>query len=195
MPPGRISAYIYGNILVLAALIPVTKSQETVGIAIVVGAALSTFLAHVFAESVGQTLRLDRTLTRAERHGELRDSLPVLTSAVLSPVPSCGTALIGWLEPRTAQLIAEIGDDRPDRVDQLRDQPSPPREGHDRHPLGGVRPRRGRDDHRGHQGISDTLTGGSSSSTRDSGAAARSASADRSSGCACDCTSASTRAR
>ena len=37
---SRISAYIYGNILVLAALIPVTKSQETLGIAIVVGAVM-----------------------------------------------------------------------------------------------------------------------------------------------------------
>lgn len=103
----RISAYIYGNILVLAALIPVTKAQETLGIAIVVGAALSTFLAHIFAESVGQTLRLDRTLTRAERSSELRDSLPILTSAVVPSVILC-TALIGWLEPRTAQLIAEF---------------------------------------------------------------------------------------
>src|SRR6478609_4133725 len=82
----RISAYIYGNILVLAALIPVTKAQETLGIAIVVGAALSTFLAHVFAESVGQTLRLGRSLSGTERVRELRDSVPVLTSAVVPAV-------------------------------------------------------------------------------------------------------------
>ncbi|CAG7608232.1 hypothetical protein ACVH9Z_19245 [Rhodococcus opacus] len=104
---SRISAYIYGNILVLAALIPVTKSQETLGIAIVVGAALSTFLAHVFAESVGQTLRLGRSLSSTERLRELRDSVPVLTSAVV-PAVILGTALLGWLEPRTAQLTAEI---------------------------------------------------------------------------------------
>ncbi|WP_072687234.1 hypothetical protein [Rhodococcus marinonascens] len=104
---SRISAYIYGNILVLAALIPVTQSQETLGIAVVFGAALSTFLAHVFAESVGQTLRLGRSLTSTERRRELRDSVPVLTSAVMPSVILC-TAVLGWFEPATAQLIAEI---------------------------------------------------------------------------------------
>ncbi|MFZ2174137.1 MAG: hypothetical protein WAW17_08905 [Rhodococcus sp. (in: high G+C Gram-positive bacteria)] len=104
---SRISAYIYGNILVLAALIPVTHSHETLGIAVIVGAALSVFLAHVFAESVGQTLRLDHTLTHTERIRELRDAVPILTSAVL-PSAILATALLGWLEPVTAQLVAEI---------------------------------------------------------------------------------------
>ncbi|GAC68198.1 hypothetical protein GS4_14_00270 [Gordonia soli NBRC 108243] len=53
----RITAYIYGTILVLAALIPVMTSPETFGVAIIVGAAFSTSLAHTFAESVGQSLR------------------------------------------------------------------------------------------------------------------------------------------
>ncbi len=48
---ARTTAYIYGNILVLAALIPVTKSQESLGAAIVVGTALSTYIAHTFAEA------------------------------------------------------------------------------------------------------------------------------------------------
>ncbi|MEV0945982.1 hypothetical protein [Rhodococcus sp. NPDC049939] len=104
---SRISAYIYGNILVLAALIPVTQSQETLGIAIVVGTALSTFLAHTFAESVGQTLRLNRSLTSTERRRELRDGLPILTSAAV-PSLILATALLDWLEPATAQLTAEI---------------------------------------------------------------------------------------
>lgn len=104
---GRISAYIYGNILVLAALIPVTQSQETLGIAIVLGTAISTFLAHIFAESVGQSLRAGRQLSRQERLAELRDSVPILTSAFL-PVAILVTAVVGWLEPRTAQLIAEF---------------------------------------------------------------------------------------
>ncbi|AOW92185.1 hypothetical protein BFN03_04245 [Rhodococcus sp. WMMA185] len=104
---SRISAYIYGNILVLAALIPVTQSQETLGIAIVVGTALSTYLAHTFAESVGQTLRLNRSLTSTERRKELRDGLPILTSAAV-PCAILATAFLGWLQPTTAQLIAEI---------------------------------------------------------------------------------------
>lgn len=104
---SRISAYIYGNILVLAALIPVTHSQDTLGIAVIIGAATSTYLAHVFAESVGQSLRIGRTLSNIERIRELRDALPVLTSAIVPSVILC-SALAGWLEPTTAQLIAEI---------------------------------------------------------------------------------------
>jgi CBS domain containing-hemolysin-like protein len=103
----RISAYIHGNILVLAALIPVTKSEDTFGIAIVVGAAASTYLAHVFAESVAQTLTIGRTVPTAQRTAEFRDGLPIITSAVL-PIVLLLAALIGWLEPKTAQLLAEL---------------------------------------------------------------------------------------
>lgn len=103
---GRISAYVYGNILVLAALVPVTRSQETLGIAVVLGAAVSTFVAHVFAEMVGQNIRTGTHLDRAERLAELRDAVPILTSAFV-PIAILGTAWIGWLEPRTAQLVAE----------------------------------------------------------------------------------------
>lgn len=104
---ARTSAYIYGNILALAALIPVMRSPETLGMAIVIGTALSTYIAHTFAEGVGESIRADRTLTTAERIESLRDSVPILTSAVL-PAVILATAWFGLLEPRTAQLIAEI---------------------------------------------------------------------------------------
>lgn len=103
---GRISAYVYGNILVLAALIPVTRSQETLGIAVVLGAAVSTFVAHAFAEMVGQNIRTGMQLDRAERLAELRDGVPILTSAFV-PIAILATAGFGWWEPRTAQLVAE----------------------------------------------------------------------------------------
>lgn len=104
---ARISAYIYGNILVLAALVPVTTSPQYVGIAIVVGTALSTFIAHAFAESVAQSVRSGERLTHRERLEELRDSVPILSSAVL-PSLILVTAWVGWLEPRTAQVLAEV---------------------------------------------------------------------------------------
>ncbi|MEU6558871.1 hypothetical protein [Nocardia nova] len=103
----RISAYVYGNILILAALIPVTTTEEHVGILVVVGTALSTFVAHVFAEGVGQAVRESRTLTSAQRWSDLRDSVPILSSAVL-PALILAIAAIGWLEPRTAQIAAEV---------------------------------------------------------------------------------------
>ncbi|WP_280475678.1 hypothetical protein [Nocardia asiatica] len=103
---SRISAYIYGNVLILAALIPVTPSAEDVGILVVLGTALSTFIAHAFAEGVGQSVRQTRALTPQERWADLRDSLPILSSAVLPSVILAGAA-IGWVEPRTAQVLAE----------------------------------------------------------------------------------------
>ncbi|RVW05204.1 hypothetical protein [Rhodococcus xishaensis] len=105
---SRISAYVYGNILILAALIPETASDsDTRIIAVVAGTALSTFVAHAFAEGVGKSVRAGRQLTTVERLAELRDSVPVLSSAVV-PVVVLATALLGWLEPSTAQLIAEV---------------------------------------------------------------------------------------
>ncbi|MGK8503461.1 hypothetical protein [Nocardia asiatica] len=103
---SRISAYIYGNVLILAALIPVTPSAEDVGILVVLGTALSTFIAHAFAEGVGQSVRQTHALTSQERWADLRDSLPILSSAVLPCVILAGAA-IGWVEPRTAQVLAE----------------------------------------------------------------------------------------
>lgn len=103
---SRISAYIYGNVLILAALIPITPSAEDVGILVVLGIALSTFIAHSFAEGVGRSVRQSHALSPQERWADLRDSLPILSSAVL-PCGILAAAAIGWLEPRTAQLLAE----------------------------------------------------------------------------------------
>ncbi|WP_227983348.1 hypothetical protein [Nocardia spumae] len=103
----RISAYVYGNILILAALIPVTTTDEHVGILVVLGTALSTFVAHVFAEGVGEAVRESKSLTSGQRWADLRDSVPILSSAVL-PAVILAVAAIGWLEPRTAQIAAEV---------------------------------------------------------------------------------------
>jgi hypothetical protein len=105
---SRISAYVYGNILILTALIPETVARsDSRTIAIVAGTALSTFIAHAFAEGVGKSVRSGRILTTTERIAELRDSVPVLSTAVV-PIAVLATAFFGWLEPFTAQLIAEV---------------------------------------------------------------------------------------
>lgn len=105
---SRISAYVYGNILILSALIPETISRsDSRPIAVVAATALSTFIAHAFAEGVGKSVRSGRQLTPGERLAELRDSVPVLSSAVV-PIVVLGTAYFGWLEPFTAQVIAEV---------------------------------------------------------------------------------------
>ncbi|MEV0338407.1 hypothetical protein AB0H49_05210 [Nocardia sp. NPDC050713] len=104
---SRISAYIYGNVLVLAALVPVTTGEKYVGILVVLGTALSTFVAHVFAEAVGHSVRHRSPSTRVETLRELRNSVPILSSAVL-PCVVLAIGWIGWVEPRTAQVAAEL---------------------------------------------------------------------------------------
>ncbi|TYQ10191.1 UNVERIFIED_ORG: hypothetical protein L601_002700000230 [Gordonia westfalica J30] len=104
----RISAYIYGNILILAALIPLHLNDDFVGILILLGTALSTFVAHVFAEAVGRRVHegaIHPTMKTILHH--LRDSVPILSSASV-PCLILAMAWIGWIDPRTAQLAAEI---------------------------------------------------------------------------------------
>ncbi|EME14773.1 hypothetical protein [Rhodococcus triatomae] len=105
---SRISAYVYGNVLVLTALLPLNGS---VGLThaglVVIGTSLSTFVAHAFAESVGRSARSGRQLTTAERIAELRDSVPVLTSGFV-PALVVGMGGFGWIELDSALILAEI---------------------------------------------------------------------------------------
>ncbi|MFD1811890.1 hypothetical protein [Rhodococcus gannanensis] len=105
---SRISAYVYGNILVLTALIPLNHSTGiTRAGLVVIGTSLSTFVAHAFAESVGRSARSGRQLTTSERIAELRDSVPVLTSGFV-PTLVVGMGALGWIELGTALVLAEI---------------------------------------------------------------------------------------
>ncbi len=105
---SRISAYVYGNILVLTALIPLNHSTGiTRAGLVVIATSLSTFVAHAFAESVGRSARSGRQLTTTERIAELRDSVPVLTSGVI-PAAVVGMGGLGWIELGTALILAEI---------------------------------------------------------------------------------------
>ncbi|MEV0361828.1 hypothetical protein [Nocardia fusca] len=104
---SRISAYIYGNILVLTALVPIVTAEKHLGILVVLGTALSTFIAHSFAETVARTVREQHTPTLGDRVRALRNSAPILTSAVL-PCAILAAGWLDWLAPRTAQILAEL---------------------------------------------------------------------------------------
>jgi len=51
----RVSAYVYGNVLVMAALIALHPDdlQRTTGLVYVLGVGISTFVAHTLGEAVG----------------------------------------------------------------------------------------------------------------------------------------------
>jgi len=109
----RTTAYVYGNLLVLAALVALTAEQVESGhgILLVLGAAVSTFVAHVFAEAMGSSVRnaaepkpVDPTLHDAWELA--RESYPILVSGF---VPAAIIAL-GWLEVLPAELSMYIAD-------------------------------------------------------------------------------------
>ncbi len=104
----RTTAYIYGNILVLAALLTVPNDEVLSGTAIwvVLGTTASTFLAHSFAEAMGAGLRENVDLTFRSLFGFAKESWPVLTSGELPAV----VLILGWLQvlgADAALLVAE----------------------------------------------------------------------------------------
>ncbi|MCW2830797.1 MAG: hypothetical protein JWP31_1489 [Aeromicrobium sp.] len=78
----RISAYVYGNILTLAALVVLHDDEIRTGaaLAIVAGTAVSTFVAHAYAESLGGAVRGDADVSM---RAVLRGSTPIVWSAAV----------------------------------------------------------------------------------------------------------------
>jgi hypothetical protein len=81
----RISASVYGNMVVLATLASLSQDATTSGRAalVVSGVTASTFLAHAVADGIGRRLRTPHRLTAGQLISELRDSVPVLSAAIL----------------------------------------------------------------------------------------------------------------
>lgn len=99
------SAYVYGEILVLAATAGVSQSDIRSGrsLLVVLGTILSTYIAHALADIVGAALT-GHSLTGMVRH-ELRDSVPVVSAGVPSLV-LLGVAALGWPPAVWAQSLA-----------------------------------------------------------------------------------------
>ncbi|HEY5880773.1 MAG TPA: hypothetical protein VIU11_17815, partial [Nakamurella sp.] len=97
----RLSAYVYGNILILAALVPFQDDTDVRhAMLVVIGTALSTFIAHAFSEFLGG----DGSVHPLEL---LRESSPILTTALV-PLLMLLISRAGRLEPHTAILVAEL---------------------------------------------------------------------------------------
>src|SRR5918995_6378367 len=80
---SRVGAYIYGNILVLAAIL--ATSPESIAhwtaVIFVVATTATTFLAHVVAHRIGQAIgRTDDETLRVHLAQEARDAVPIMTS-------------------------------------------------------------------------------------------------------------------
>lgn len=98
----RLSAYVYGNILVLTAIATATPHMVETGLAALVVAAttITTYLAHVLAHFVAEQVE-DDTLEELESdRDELRDALPIISSG---SVPTVIFLVVGLLDTqRTA---------------------------------------------------------------------------------------------
>ncbi|MCE0538063.1 hypothetical protein LWF15_21445 [Kineosporia rhizophila] len=103
---SRISAYVYGNILVLAAVIGTVGAHDhDKSWLVVLAAVLTTYIAHIFAHNVGE--RLGRTPREHAGHlrQEIRDAVPILSSGVAPTLIFAGLALHRF-DPLAAEIAA-----------------------------------------------------------------------------------------
>lgn len=80
----QVSAALYGTVLVLAALplIDVDQVESGAGWGLVSGVGAATFVAHLFAEVVGDRVRHGEVLDRPELRRAMLDGVPILVAAV-----------------------------------------------------------------------------------------------------------------
>lgn len=110
----RVSAYVYGNILVLAALATTTPHAIETGHAVVVVLATTgtTYLAHVLAHLVAHQIGADpgdpgdHGGTVPDRHS-LRDAVPIFSSGSV-PVLILLVTWLADLPPTPALLVAAV---------------------------------------------------------------------------------------
>jgi hypothetical protein len=104
-----VGAYIYGNILVLAAILATSPESIAHGTAVifVVATSATTFLAHVVAHRIGQTIgRTDDEALRLHLAQEARDAVPIISSGA-GPAGLLALGAFGWLPPGLSQLLPE----------------------------------------------------------------------------------------
>ncbi len=102
---SRMSAYVYGDVLVLAATAGVSAGAVRSGAAllVVLGTVLSTYVAHVLADVVGAVFA--GHASRAMVVAEARDSVPVVSAGLPSFV-LLGLGALHALAPLWAQALA-----------------------------------------------------------------------------------------
>jgi hypothetical protein len=104
---SRAEAYLYGNILVLAAM--ATLRSDAVlsgqGALFVIGTAVSTYLAHVLAHWIGYQIRAEGRSDLGHLRAGIRNAVPIATSG-LFPTSLLVMGMWGWLEPLLALSLA-----------------------------------------------------------------------------------------
>ncbi|TNM70279.1 hypothetical protein FHN55_00935 [Streptomyces sp. NP160] len=109
---SRVSAYVYGNVLVLAAVVGCAPESVRSGRAVVIVLAtmVTTYLAHVVAHRIGESVGRRQEEARLHLRAELRDALPIVTSGVLPALVLLVASLVGseGTAGAVAQLVAAL---------------------------------------------------------------------------------------
>ena len=99
---ARTSAYVYGNIIAFAALVPqdAHAAENLHALSVTAGAAVTTFLAHLLAELVGSGAADEKDPAASVLRREFTNSIPVVTTAavpcVLLAASAAGLMPGGW---------------------------------------------------------------------------------------------------
>jgi hypothetical protein len=96
------SAAVYGTVLVLATLAVIDADNVSSGLGweIMAGVGAATWIAHIYAEVVGEHLRRGSTLERHEITQSMVDGLPIILAALAPAV----VLLLGRLEVLDAEV-------------------------------------------------------------------------------------------
>jgi hypothetical protein len=113
LPPSdasaRISAYIYGNIIAFAVLVPLDAhaAENIHALSVTAGGAVTTFFAHLLAELVGSGATDEQESAATVLRREFSNSMPIITTVGI-PCLLLGASAVGLL-PGGATLLAAQG--------------------------------------------------------------------------------------
>ena len=105
----RVTAASYGTVLVLAA-IPLIDGDDVAsgaGWGLVTGIGIATWIAHLYAEVVGDVIRRGAVANRAEITMAMLDGVPIPFAAVV-PAAVLGLGRLDVLDPDVAWWLAGI---------------------------------------------------------------------------------------
>lgn len=104
---SRITAFVYGDILILAALIALYPQDLLTfkALTYIIGTGASTFIAHVLAEHVGIRVAAPDQATTSHLKREAWHAVPIASAAV-GPALLMTAALVGWIDPEFALQLA-----------------------------------------------------------------------------------------
>jgi hypothetical protein len=99
----RVSAACYGTVLILAALPLIDPDEVSTGLGweLVTGVGVTTWVAHLYAEVVGDHLRHRSPFDRTEIKRAMTDGFPILAAAV-GPAVILMLGRLDIVEPRVA---------------------------------------------------------------------------------------------